>query len=61
MKVYTFRIKTAGDWAKETNIEELIGAPIATLHSMDSYKQDDLTSVVTVAVTLGEVEAEKEA
>ena len=50
MKTYTFAVNTTA--LQEGNLEEVTGAPIKVLHGMSSYKQDDLTAIVTIIVTL---------
>lgn len=50
MKTFTFTVSTTTP--KETDLEKIVGGKIKTLHSMSSFKQDDLTAVVTIAVTL---------
>ena len=50
MKTFTFTVNTTA--LQEGNLEEITGGVIKTLHSMSSYKQDDLTAVITIVVTL---------
>lgn len=52
MEFITFKVNTTFDKSIITQAEEIAGGAIKTLHSMSSFKQDDLTAIVTVAVTL---------
>lgn len=51
MKVFTFSVSNTAP--SKIDLEEITGATIKTLHSMSTFKKDDLTATVTIAVTLG--------
>lgn len=59
MKIVTFKVDTTSDKPIITQAEKIAGGTIKTLHSMTSFKQDDLTTIVTIAVTLTAAAAKK--
>lgn len=51
-KMKTITVTVDSTKKSELDLEKVAGGKIKTLHAMSSFKQDDLTAVVTIAVTM---------